>query len=191
MNTRYHNIDMNSSNSNKSDFLTDTEYVKRDFLTDIYIPNLVASNNNMNATNPDTLISFGNLKQHDSVYDMPILSKKYSSHSRNIYFQKTQKWVGYILEIADNSFNAKLKDLTNKGTDEIGEFEFDEVTKEDLPLLSVGAIFYWSIGYSHAASGQVSKVSIIRFQRAYELSEEDKSDAIERTNGLFDSIIWE
>ncbi len=90
----------------------------------------------------------------------------------NIYYTKTQKWMGHITEINENGFNAILKDLTNGGTDEYGEFLNDEITKDDLNLVTKGATFYMSLGFI-SINGARKRESEIRFQRLADFNQED------------------
>lgn len=82
-------------------------------------------------------------------------------HSR---FEVLQKWEGFVLDVLSDSFTARLIDLTQKGSDEEGEFALDEIDAADKELLNPGAIFYWYIGYSDSSTGR-ARVSVIRFRR--------------------------
>jgi len=76
-----------------------------------------------------------------------------------------QKWEGTIIEVCRDSFIARLVDLTERGADEEAEFDVDEVSVADRPLIEAGSVFYWSIGYTDTAGGQRRRMSIIRFRR--------------------------
>lgn len=106
------------------------------------------------------------------------------------YYSKTQKWIGHITSINKTNFIAKLEDLTNQGTNEIGEFDIEEISKDDKPLLSIGAVFYWSLGYSHE-NGQKSKKSLLRFQRVTEFTQDEIDGALDRAKDLINKIKWE
>jgi hypothetical protein len=83
------------------------------------------------------------------------------------YSRKTQRWQGHILELKNDNktFVAKLEDLSNpSSTNEILEFEVGEVSPDEIELVKVGAIFYWSIG-TVMTNGQIKKQSILRFKR--------------------------
>jgi hypothetical protein len=82
------------------------------------------------------------------------------SHS----FRAIRKWEGYVLEIHEDSFSARLVPL--KGDDEELEAEIyiEELSEQDRELLQPGAVFYWSIGYHDRPSGR-ERSSIIRFRR--------------------------
>ena len=106
------------------------------------------------------------------------------------HFSKTQRWIGHVSKTGKTDFEAKLEDLTNPGTYEIGEFDMDEISPEDRPLVQRGATFYWSIGYSHD-NGQISRKSLIRFQRILKWEEADMDSAADRARRLGQNLNWE
>jgi hypothetical protein len=107
------------------------------------------------------------------------------------YSRKTQTWQGFIIEINDTTFIAKLEDLSNPGgTHEIAEFNLDEVSPGDVSLIQKGSIFYWSVG-SVMANGQLKKESILRFKRVAPWTEEEYDKAADLADTLSKSIHWE
>jgi hypothetical protein len=80
-------------------------------------------------------------------------------------FISLQKWEGAVLEVKEDSFFARLIDLTDSNIDEEAEFSIEELSPEDIPLLKPGAIFYWNIGYLDKRTGQRIHASVIRFRR--------------------------
>lgn len=126
----------------------------------------------------------------ENYFELPNLLNRRSNYPPTSYFSKVQKWVGYIIEINKNSFKAKLKDLTQNGTDEIGEFDLEEVSQEDLELVKEGAGFYWSIGYANK-NGQIKKESILRFQRLSDWTEYEFDKISDRAQYLSDNLNWE
>jgi hypothetical protein len=96
------------------------------------------------------------------------------------FYTQTQSWVGTIINIEDDGFEAKLEDRKKAGTYEIADFQFDEISKEDKPLINVGAVFYWSVGYANDR-GQVKKESIIRFQRLPQWTPQEIDIAVDRS----------
>jgi len=93
---------------------------------------------------------------------IPTISAKKPLQSN---FLSLQKWEGFVIEVTKTSFVARLVDLTNEGPDEEAEFLLEKVSKDDLKLLTPGAIFYWNIGYSKNSAGQRTRSSSIRFRR--------------------------
>jgi hypothetical protein len=106
------------------------------------------------------------------------------------YYGKTQKWLGHITEVNGDVFKAKLEDLTHRGTAEFGEFDWEEVSEEDRPLVQVGAAFYWSIGFSHE-KGQIIKSSFVRFQRVLKWDGTYMDNAVDRAERLSKNLKWE
>src|ERR1035441_2651708 len=53
-----------------------------------------------------------------------------------------QKWEGYVVQVEEESFAARLIDLAAPGAQEDGEFATCELSPDDLPLLKMGAVFY-------------------------------------------------
>jgi len=80
-------------------------------------------------------------------------------------FVPLQKWEGTVLQVLQDSFFARLVDLTNGGVDEEAEFPVEEVSDADRSLIAPGAVFYWNIGYIDNISGQRTRASVIRFRR--------------------------
>jgi len=107
------------------------------------------------------------------------------------YSRKTQTWLGYVIDIDEEKFIAKLEDLNNPGgTHEIIEFSLDEVSPGDKDLLNRGSIFYWSVG-SLMNNGQFKKESILRFKRVAQWSEEEYDKATDLADMLYKSFTWE
>lgn len=130
------------------------------------------------------------LKSADEVVSKMVNhNPNYQILGTRLYSKNVQKWKGHIISVDGDTFTAKLYDLVQKGTYEIGEFERAEVSQEDRDLIEEGAAFYWSLGYSWR-EGQVTKESVIRFQRVL-WSQEDYDEAEDRAENLYNSISWE
>ena len=95
-------------------------------------------------------------------------------------FVALEKWEGCVSEVGKDSFVAVLADLRKTNADEEAEFPFAEVPPDDLELLVVGAVFYWTIGYHTRPGGTRSHSSEIRFRRLPPWSESDLEDAAKR-----------
>lgn len=106
------------------------------------------------------------------------------------YSTTLQSWKGVVVEIKEDYFVAELDDLTNGGTKEIAEIELFSVSPDDKKLVSLGASFYWNIGYK-MNNGQITKESVIRFQRIIDWNEEDFDQAIDRAADLFENLKFE
>ncbi|GEM_PF-5989341 len=107
-------------------------------------------------------------KRKFEIESLSIHMNKFNELAKKIKVRMTfpnrmQRWKGQVIEIQEKTFKAKLDDLTNLGTYEIGIFDLRDVSDE-LELVRIGAVFYFSIGYD-LNKGQIQKVSILRFQR--------------------------
>jgi len=106
-------------------------------------------------------------------------------------FVSLQKWEGVVIEIKDETFLARLKDLTNeKNPEEEAEFPLEELSPEDRELVAPGAIFYWNIGYLDTRSGQRRRESIIRFRRLPAWSKREIENSKHEASRICDFINW-
>ncbi len=108
-------------------------------------------------------------------------------------FKVLQKWEGYVLEVGEDTFTARLFTLLGEGAERgselVAEIYINAVPKEDRKLIEEGAVFYWSIGIS-SRGGTDRKSSIIRFRRLPAWSEREIADAYAeaaRLKALFDA----
>jgi hypothetical protein len=115
---------------------------------------------------------------------------KINSTNKNTYFKKTQNWIGYVEAINEQGFTAKLVDKSNSGTYEIAQFNFDEISKSDMELISKGAIFYWSVGFENK-NGQIEKVSLIRFKRSIDFTENDIDNISDKASEYAKNLNWQ
>jgi hypothetical protein len=79
-----------------------------------------------------------------------------------------QLWEGTVTEVRNGGFAAVLRDRTKLGNpDEQASFDFDytEISPEDLQFINPGSSFYWVIGNELTAGGQVKNVSMLQFRR--------------------------
>jgi hypothetical protein len=100
-----------------------------------------------------------------------------------------QKWLGYVERLQGEHFVAIVHDLTSpqNPTEEI-EFDRTELSKSDLPLLTEGAAFYWSIGYQDTEGGQRERVSMLRFARHPRLGDAETKHAFQLAEELVSSL---
>jgi len=112
------------------------------------------------------------------------------SFSRD-YYQNIQKWKGYVLEVHEHAFTARLDDLNDLSTHEIASFSNDDVSPSDRPLISVGSVFYWSVGNYISANGQLTKQSLIRFQRLAGWSTSEVDRITDKARQLAEDLNWE
>jgi len=103
----------------------------------------------------------------------------------------TQNWLCQVININDNSFTAKLTDLSNGGTYEEADFDLEDVSEPDLPLLKLGALFYWSVGYESDSNGQIREQSFIKFKRGLPFTEHEVNQIAYEAESLSKSLIWD
>lgn len=106
------------------------------------------------------------------------------------YISKSQNWIGHIIEFSDDGFTAKLLDKNDPTTYEMAEFDIADVSKGDIDLLKLGAIFYWSIGYANQ-NGQIIKQSLLRFKRSIDFTIDEVDRIADRANELNKAINWD
>jgi len=96
-----------------------------------------------------------------------------------------QRWVGRVEQVKADRFVAVLDDATNpRNPVEQVEFDLNEVSDSDRPLVEQGAAFYWSIGYCDTPGGQRDRVSALRFVRQPRLSEANVNRIFEQADHL-------
>ena len=78
------------------------------------------------------------------------------------------EWDGYVEEISDNSFVARMKGLKGDGVagkDEEAEIPISDVDARDLGLLVVGAFFRLTIAYESKKIGGKRRFTTVQFRR--------------------------
>lgn len=123
----------------------------------------------------------------------PIYDKRVPTDARKRSFKSIQKWEGTVTEVDEDFFWARLVDLTSddNATEEIVQISNDDVSsKDDLDLITPGAIFYWNIGYQ-TVNGQDSKTSIITFRRLPKWSSRKKDTLRQKGKKFMEGLIWE
>lgn len=121
--------------------------------------------------------------EQDTVRNLQLIKKQDK-------FTALQKWAGYVLEIRDETFTARLTDLKNREVEEEAEIYLAEVSEEDRPLLQPGAVFYWSIGYRDDYSGQRHNEGFIRFRRLPVFSRKDIERARQEAEEIRQAFGW-
>ena len=77
-----------------------------------------------------------------------------------------QEWEGYVVEVGEDEFVARLVDLTAGMSYDTEEaiIPMEEISEHDAKKMSEGDIFRWVIGYERSASGTKRRVSQIVFR---------------------------
>ena len=91
-----------------------------------------------------------------------------------------QEWEGFVTEISDAEFSARLTDLTSGANyaREEADIPLDEISEDDAAKMQVGSIFRWVIGYERAA-GSKKRVSNIVFRDLSAITRTDLRDGEE------------
>ena len=86
-----------------------------------------------------------------------------------------QEWEGYVVEINDEEFVARLIDLTAGHSHETEEADIPlaELSEHDARRMEVGSIFRWVIGYERSPAGTKRRVSQIVFRDLPRMTESD------------------
>lgn len=99
-----------------------------------------------------------------------------------------QQWECVVLDADAETVQCEMHDLTNESNPiEYAEVLWSEFNEYDKPLLTEGAVFYWSIGHLRRETGQVRRFSETRLRRMPKLSKtkmQEISRKVERLSGL-------
>ena len=90
-------------------------------------------------------------------------------------FHALQEWEGYVVEINDVEFVARLINLTAGRSHETEEANIPlaELSEYDARRLELGGIFRWVIGYERSPEGARKRVSQIVFRDLPRMTESD------------------
>lgn len=137
-------------------------------------------------TEPHERLDF--LEDRQNLYDeWTVDLHKISLDTRPLddFFSK-QKYEGIVLSVNDETFIARLRNLTEKLPDEEAEFSIEDLSPDDLPLLSEGAMFYWNIGYRDMVGGQRIACHMINFRRLPRWTDQDLAAAEKQSRSLYE-----
>jgi hypothetical protein len=104
-----------------------------------------------------------------------------------------QEWEGYVTEIREESFSARLVDRTaGKSIEaEAADFPIADLSEDDRKLLVVGGVFRWVIGYQRARGGSKRRVSQVTFRRMPSWSRLELIESAKLAGRLVDAITWD
>ena len=114
-----------------------------------------------------TLPVFACPEQHDNALSRIVTLPQPSARwSPSATLHALQEWEGYVVEIGEDEFVARLVDLTAGMPYETDEatIPIEEISEQDAEKMSEGDIFRWVIGYERSASGTKRRVSQIVFR---------------------------
>lgn len=103
-----------------------------------------------------------------------------------------QEWEGYVSEVGEGMFTARLLDVTAGGKyeEEIADFPILDLSDTDQELLKPGAVFRWVIGYQRSTGGTKRRVSQVTFRRMPAWTKRDLSNAARKAADIAQSIEW-
>lgn len=139
---------------------------------------------------PEFDTEYNDVKENLNLEVSDVVKTFHTSKNDN-YYLKTQKWLGHIIEVVDQTIFTKLEDFNNPTTYEIAEFDLEDIPYEDRELIKVGAGFYFSVGQSYDKNGQVEKKSLIRFQRTNPWDESGLQTIIAEADNLYQKLKWD
>ncbi|QHE76788.1 hypothetical protein [Hydrogenophaga sp. PBL-H3] len=84
-----------------------------------------------------------------------------------VAFKLLEAWTGRVEHVDTESgvFDAQVSSEHQAGILENAQFNFEEISEDDLDLIKPGALFYWSVGYRVDKFGRRSTESSLRFKR--------------------------
>jgi hypothetical protein len=101
-----------------------------------------------------------------------------------------QQWEGVVSSIDGDEFSVVLRDLTHPdGGEHEAVLPIEEIPEDDLPLLQVGAVLYWTIGYRQSRTGQRDRVSSICLRKSPAWTRADIARVQREARALDD--LWE
>ena len=138
--------------------------------------------------------SLEKLESHCTLAD-PIIKKMKSIHKDSVGIKLggdkkvlLQQRECVVLDADAEAVHCEMHDLTNESNPiEYAEVLWSEFNEYDKPLLTEGAVFYWSIGHLRRETGQVRRFSETRVRRMPKLSKSkmrEISRKVERLSGL-------
>lgn len=101
-----------------------------------------------------------------------------------------QKWDGVVTEVKEDTFIARLYDKTADSPEEEAELLIVDISDDDLPLITPGAVFYLSLGYIIKNTGQKFRCPIIKFRRLPAWTRRELKDIDERVRERKALIGW-
>lgn len=93
-------------------------------------------------------------------------------------FHALQEWEGYVVEVGEIEFVARLVDITARASHEGEEATFPraELSDGDDARLCDGSVFRWVIGYERSPAGTKKRVSQIVFRDLPAVTRSDLRD---------------
>jgi len=138
---------------------------------------------------PELLKENSSFDTRRSVFrDVPAL--RISSSEQEGFSITYQRWKGVVKEIGEETFVAQISDLQRNVPEEQVEFLLEEIKEDDKELFSIGAEFYWCIGYLISPSGQQIRASLLRFRRLPLFTKDSIKIAAQKSHDIQQNITW-
>ena len=95
-----------------------------------------------------------------SLFTPPVRKSSHRLKLSGHRFEVLQQWECVVLDVRDDCVYCQMHDLTDESnSEEYTEVLLAEFNEYDRPILSEGAVFYWSVGYVHRLNGQIRRSS--------------------------------
>ena len=109
----------------------------------------------------------------------PETARRGGGEADSVTLQVLQEWEGYVVEIGETDFVARLIDLTAGSEHEEAEATIPlvEISDDDVARMREGSIFRLVIGYERSVTGTRKRVSRIVFRDLPVITEADLRDA--------------
>jgi pyrimidine deaminase RibD-like protein len=99
---------------------------------------------------------------------------------------------GYVVEVSDETFTARVVDLADKVQGETqAEFWIKAVCLKDRDLIRVGALFYWVIGYHEDSKGSQHYESLVCFCRKPSITQQEIEKASKEAEDMCRAFGWD
>lgn len=94
-------------------------------------------------------------------------------------FHALQEWEGYVVDIGETDFVARVVDLTagSEQAEEEATIPLSEISDSDADRIREGSIFRWVIGYERSIAGIKKCISQIVFRDLPAITAADLRDA--------------
>ncbi len=133
------------------------------------------------------------LRMGEEIESIPRNTAPGKDQSAVLSLEPLQEWEGYVTEVSEGTFSARLVDVTagKKVEDEAADFPISDLSEDELSLLKEGAVFRWIIGYQRTKFGQKIRTSQIVFRRLPAWSKLDIRQARAEARELASGLLWD
>ena len=158
-----------------------------DFALRVYEPPPMIDDDR-NAHNTDSSLKNPQIRMEVAV---PHVQRRIPLPEPRTNFLTLQAWEGVVTSVNHDFFSVRLVDLTSNAPDEEADVGFEDVSKDERPLVRTGAVFLLHVGYATSEGGQRSRTTILRFRRLPVWTETELASAERAAKDNVDRIRWE